>query len=175
MDDIALIAKLKAHDDEALLALVEAYGRLIRQVVWHQLLTAYERGFTDDVENRVYYKVWTRIDQFDETKGSFANWLCAIAKHQAIDYERGLAATFTTLDLDNVTVVAPKTAAPDCEALFAILSPLEQQIFRLYFIQTLTVEEIAKQLHLKRDAVYQHLSRGRKKLRQGGMTHADFN
>ena len=175
MDDEALIAKLKARDDDALLVLVEAYGRLIRQVVWHQLLTAYARGFTDDVENRVYYKVWTRIDQFDATKGSFPNWLSAIAKHQAIDYARGLAATFATLDLDSVTVAAPTAKQQDLEALFAVLSPLEQQVFRLYFIQTLTVEEIAKQLHLKRDAVYQHLSRGRKKLRQGGMNHADFN
>ena len=140
MDDEALIAKLKARDDDALLALVEAYGRLIRQVVWHQLLTAYARGFTDDVENRVYYK-----------------------------------ATFATLDLDSVTVAAPTAKQQDLEALFAVLSQLEQQVFRLYFIQTLTVEEIAKQLHLKRDAVYQHLSRGRKKLRQGGMNHADFN
>ncbi|WP_262315896.1 RNA polymerase sigma factor [Lacticaseibacillus parakribbianus] len=175
MDDSALVAALRLHDDQAMLALIETYGAFVRQVVWHNMTSAYERGYTSDIENRTYYKVWTKIDQFDPAKGSFKNWLGAIAQNQTRDYQRGLAASFQFLDIDTVNLVepAPEPAAPlDTTALFAALSDDERAVFERFFNQDQIPAQIARALHMRRSTVYQHLSRGRKKLRQGGGLNA---
>lgn len=105
-----LIAQLQAHDEAAMMSLVTLYGAFIRQVVWHQLQTPEERNDTADVENRIFYKVWSKIDQFDPAKGTFQAWLGTIAKHQAIDYRRGLKASLQALDIDTVILAdAPPT------------------------------------------------------------------
>ncbi|MFD1392346.1 RNA polymerase sigma factor [Lacticaseibacillus jixianensis] len=169
IDEQAMIAQLKAHDEAALMSLVTLYGAFIRQVVWHQLRTAAERSDTADVENRIFYKVWAKIDQFDPARGTFEAWLGTIAKHQALDYQRGLKASLAALDIDTVILAdQPPAEEADLEALFAALSAPERQVFERYFVQQQTVPEIAKALHIKPSTVYQHISRGRKKLRQGG-------
>lgn len=52
--------------------------------------------------------------------------------------------------------------------MFAVLSEPERQVFERYFVQQQTVKEIAKAMRIKPSTVYQHIARGRKKLRQGG-------
>ncbi|WP_164512085.1 RNA polymerase sigma factor [Lacticaseibacillus daqingensis] len=168
MEDDALVAALRAQSDDALLALITAHGEFVRAVIKRHLPAAEAQNALKDVENRVYYKVWTRIGQFDPAKGAFSSWLGAIAKHQAVDYVRGLAGNFDALDIDTVYLAAPPAASPDALAdLLAPLEPRARQVFTLYFVQGLTPAEIAKQLKCSRAAVYQDLSRGRKKLRQG--------
>ncbi|WP_225048336.1 sigma-70 family RNA polymerase sigma factor [Lacticaseibacillus kribbianus] len=176
MEDETLVAALRLHDDQAMMALIETYGTFVRQVVWRNLPSAYERSYTNDIENRTYYKVWTKIGQFDPAKGSFKSWLAAIAQNQARDYQRGLAASFQFLDIDQVYLAEPAAPEPeaqlDTDALFANLSDVERAVFERFFNQDQTPAQIAKALHMRRSAVYQHLSRGRKKLRQGGGLNA---
>ncbi|WP_246287468.1 RNA polymerase sigma factor [Lacticaseibacillus absianus] len=174
MTDQELVAQLRAQTDTALVALINAYGVLIRQVALRYLSDEYGRGYLSDVENRVYYKVWTRIATYDPTKGTLAAWLAAVAKHQALDYQRGLAADLRVLDIDTVDVVAPSVGEPlEWAVLFAPLTSIERQVFELFFVQGLDASGVAQRLHMRRSAVYQHLSRGRKKLRQGGGINGD--
>ncbi|MFD1428770.1 sigma-70 family RNA polymerase sigma factor [Lacticaseibacillus mingshuiensis] len=167
-DDEALVAKLRVQDDSALDDLIDQYGDFIRMVILHHLTSDYQRGFSRDIENRVYYQVWSKGATFDSAKGSFKNWLSAVIKHCAIDYQRGLAGTLATMDLDEAVVEqAPPDDPIDYAGLFAPLSDVERQVFQLYFQNDRTPEEIARQLHMRRGAVYQHLSRGKKKIREG--------
>lgn len=170
MDEQDVIAALRNHDEKALGQLIENYGDFIHQVVLHNLPTSYERGFVQDVENRCYYQVWSKIATYDSTKGEFKAWLGTVVKNQTIDYKRGLRGTFQTLTIDEKFLAddaVSQTDEPiDYDVLFAPLSETERQIFKLYFIDDLTPKEIAKNLHMRPLAVYKHLSRGRRKLQQ---------
>ncbi|MFD1411469.1 RNA polymerase sigma factor [Lapidilactobacillus gannanensis] len=162
-----LITKLRSQDEGALTALITQYGDYVLQVIWHQLPSSYERSYTSDIANRCYYQIWSKIGSFDETRGNLKTWLGAIVKHQAIDYQRGLSATFSQLDLTGVVIATPPPDEPlELGQLLNVLSEKERAIFQLYFDKDLTPEEIAHRLHMRRGAVYKQLSRARKKLKQ---------
>ena len=162
-----LVAKLRRQDEAALPELITTYGDYVLQVIWHQLPSQYERSYTSDIANRCYFQVWSKIASFDETKGSFKTWLGAIVKHQAIDYQRGLKATFSQVDLQDVVLPTPPPDEPlELGQLLNILSEKEREIFQLYFEKDLTPEEISQRLRMRRGAVYKHLSRARHKLKQ---------
>ncbi|WP_125606109.1 sigma-70 family RNA polymerase sigma factor [Lapidilactobacillus bayanensis] len=177
MDEQDVIDALRHHDEKALGQLIENYGDFIQQVILHNLPTSYERGFVQDVENRCYYQVWSKITTYDATKGEFKAWLGTVVKNQAIDYKRGIKGTFQTLAIDENFLVddaVSTTEEPlDYDELFAPLSETERKIFKLYFIDDLTTKEIAKTLNMRSLAVYKHLSRGRRKLKQEVNQH-DF-
>lgn len=177
MDEQVVITALRHHDEKALGQLIEHYGDFIQQVVLHNLPTSYERGFLHDIENRCYYQVWTKITSYDETKGEFKAWLGTVVKNQTIDYKRGLKGTFQTLAIDETYLASDQVDQIkdeiDYNELFAPLSETERQVFNLYLIEDLTPKEIAKTLHLRSLAVYKHLSRGRRKLKQEVEQH-DF-
>ncbi|WP_179394367.1 RNA polymerase sigma factor [Lacticaseibacillus absianus] len=167
MDDDEIVARLKAQDERAFDGLIDRYGAFIRQVIWHQVRSEAMRAYTEDIENRVYYKVWANAAQFDPARGQFKQWLGSLVKHQTIDYVRGLKGTLATLDIDNIALAAPEPAADvSLTQYFAVLSPTEKQVFELFFADGRTPEEISQQLKMRVAAVYKHLSRGRAKIRR---------
>ncbi|WP_125769030.1 RNA polymerase sigma factor [Lapidilactobacillus wuchangensis] len=162
-----LITKLRSQDQGALAELIRQYGDYVLQVIWHQLPSSYERSYTSDIANRCYFQIWSKISTFDETRGNFKTWLGAIVKHQAIDYQRGLNATFKQMDIaDMVIPTAPPDEPLELGQLLNVLSEKEREIFQLYFEKDLTPEEISQRLRMRRGAVYKHLSRARHKLQQ---------
>lgn len=166
--DDDLVKKLVDHDDQALFVLIRRYGNFIQTVIWHYLRTPYERSYTNDILNRCYFQIWTKIHTFDAKKGSFKNWLSTVVKNQAFDYQRGLRGTFREMGLpDNILAAATMTDdSLDYDTLFAPLAQRDRRIFAMFFAEGYSAEEIAQQLHLSKANVYQRLSRGRQKIRQ---------
>lgn len=169
MDNETLLAQLRAHDEAGLDALIDQYGALIRQVIWRYLRGGYERGYTQDIENRCYYKIWAKIDTYDPTKGNFEAWVGTIAKHQALDYKKGLKGTFQDLDLaaDYLAAEDPEPEI-DWQPYLQQLSGQQLTVFKLFFVDGLYPMEIAQQLKMKPTAVYKNLSRARQKIQKGG-------
>lgn len=167
-NDDDLVQKLVDHDDRALFILIQRYGHFIRTVIWHYLRSPYERSYTNDILNRCYFQIWTKIQTFDAQKGSFKNWLSTVVKNQAFDYQRGLHGTFKEMGLpDNLLASTTMTTETiDYDKLFAPLAQRDRRMFQMFFAEGYSAEEIAQQLHLSKANVYQRLSRGRQKIRQ---------
>jgi RNA polymerase sigma-70 factor (ECF subfamily) len=87
--------------------LTETDGELLQrcrqgdQAAWHELVGRHTRrvfgvayrfcGRVDEAEDltqEVFVKVFRNLDRFQETDASFATWLAAIARNQAIDHYR---------------------------------------------------------------------------------------
>ena len=94
---------------------------------------------------------------YDE--GDFAAWLCAIARHRAIDFGRRQARLVT---IDDAEIRAGALHQPDAPLRdfrsdlerFALTLPLERQrVLKLRFIEGLTQVETAQQLGVPRSTL----------------------
>lgn len=113
---------------------------------------------------------WKNIHYFNLEKNSFKQWLAAIAKYKAIDYQRRQIIIqhqqFSVSEIDESMLKAIQPSEISCvDELLEQLSASERKIFEKYYLEGTPSSEIAKEFNAKESWVYNKLSRGRKKLR----------
>lgn len=112
--------------------------------------------------------VWHHIHRFDSEKNTFKNWVAAVAKYKAIDYQRkyiktqhealGEAEFGETSGVHNVQ-------GDDVEELLGHLNEGDRELFKAYYLQEIELKQIAKKQQTTISNLYNRLSRGRKKLK----------
>ena len=79
--------RLRSRDPQALAFVMDAYGdsvyRLLALIVGPAAKEDLEECASD-----VFLKVWERIGQYDESRGSLRAWIHQLAKYRALDYRR---------------------------------------------------------------------------------------
>ncbi|MEK1831143.1 sigma factor [Priestia megaterium] len=75
-----------AKKEKGLELLIDQYGGLITAIVRKHLGTL--KSYEEECVNDVLLAVWHHIDRFDSEKNTFKNWVAAVAKYKAIDYQR---------------------------------------------------------------------------------------
>ncbi len=170
MEETEIVRRLQAQDESVLVDFMTAYGDFIGQVINYNLRDSYSRQFFEDIENRCFYQIWSKIGSYNASKGEFKAWLGTVVKYQTIDYKRGLRASLRDMEIDDSFIATHETPAShdeiDLEPIFKLLTPTERQVFDLYFNEDLYPEEISKKLQMSTNAVYTNLSRGRKKIKE---------
>lgn len=166
------IKYIRKRREEGLMYVVETYGWVIRCVVQKHLFTLPD--LQEECINDVLLAVWQHIDDYCPDIGSFKNWVAGISRFKAIDCKRkyvrhqnrctllddGLEDDHASRQLLSLEV------QDEIEELLSELSESERQIFEQYFLEEATVKEISEKMGLKEPAVYQRLSRGKRKLRK---------
>lgn len=122
----------------------------------------------DDIVQDALLKAYLAIDTF-RSQDKFLSWLYRIGyntflntlrtQHEQTGYEEACTLTADSAADENFRY----------EALYNALrkiSPAERSSILLYYIQDYSVKEIAKIEEISEEAVRQHLSRGRKHLRE---------
>ncbi len=166
------IGRLKARDEKALEYVIDSYGGMIQSIV-HRRLSAFSEQW-DDCENEILLAVWNEIGHFDPTKSSFKSWLAAVCRYKAIDCLRRSAKYQTELpfpaDKENAPLAdGPETACEVREAVQDLLKDLpeeEQKLFWDCYVRQESTEQLARDRKIRVSALYNRLSRGKKKLRQ---------
>ena len=168
MDDRQLAAGIRRKEEEVLDELICQYGRLIKSIVTYHLGDFYR----DECINDVLFCIWNHIDQYNPRKNSLKNWIGAICKYKCIDYKRKYYKE-NFVELDETIPVADQTEKiileqelqAETEELLASLPPKDRELFRRRYINEESIEEISKDMKLAPSVLYNHLSRGKKKLR----------
>lgn len=75
-----------AKKEKGLELLIDQYGGLITAIVRKHLGTL--KSYEEECVNDVLLAIWHHIHRFDSEKNTFKNWVAAIAKYKAIDYQR---------------------------------------------------------------------------------------
>lgn len=164
------IAALRRQDERALDYLVEHYAGLIGSVVARKLYAL--PAWQEDCQNDVLYEVWKNAKRFDQSRGSFESWVAAIARCRCVDYlRRYLDGQSGSLD-----ELWPEPAAADStlraeaheelESLLGCLSERDRALFLSYYLGGEDVGTLSKRAGLRPAAVYNRLSRGRRRLRR---------
>jgi len=172
--DEALLEQVKNGCTEALSVLFRRYARLVRAIAYKILRDDSE---ADDALQEVFLFLHRKSELFDSSKNSARSWIVQVTYHRAIDRRRYLQARhfYTQVDLEDVARELgdrkQRTAIERLEQeglwkLFHSLSDNQRQTLVLFFLEGLTLHEIARKLGQTRGNVKNHYFRGLDRLRK---------
>lgn len=171
MKDSRLIEMLQERKQEGLEVLTSKYGALIRYIIAPILTDKREQ---EECFSDVIYRVWQKIDTYNESKGNFNTWLSIITKNIACNRVRSINRQGEVKEISEEIV--SKERSPEEEiiyreqlsALKSLLDELDNKdkmlVYRKYYYMQST-EQIAAELGLTERAVEGKLYRIKKKLR----------
>lgn len=81
-DDVELMRRIAAHDQEALRALYQQHGKAAYSLAYRILQNA---TLAEEVTQDAFLKVWRQTTHWNPEKGKLKNWLLTITQFTAID------------------------------------------------------------------------------------------
>ena len=175
--DEVLVGRVAAGDLTAYSLLYDRYDRPVYAMAAH-LLGAAE---ADDVVQEVFLRLWRSAAQFDETRGRFAPWLLAIARHEVLArLRRRTREQRLSLadDIDRLLATAPDHAIDVEEQVWRRergdlilralneLPPEQRRVLVLAYFGELSQSTIAASLGWPLGTVKKRVRLGLQKLRQ---------
>lgn len=146
LDDVSLMEKVAAGDQQALMIVYDRYSRLVYALSFHVLRQPHS---AEDVMQEVFLRLWRKASTYNPARGTLAGWLTVIARHEAID---SLRRTQTDLRIAEAVVPIDQRYrnVPGYSADFATVRsileklPAEQrEVLDLAYFAGLTHAEIA--------------------------------
>lgn len=165
------IKELKNKNEDALYYVIDNYGYIIKSVVSKHLFKL--RDYEEECINDCLLGIWNNIQYFNPERSSFKNWVAGIAKYKSIDYLRKYLKDTENLNIDDVFLQSRKDTLDQLieleekEEIIKSINSLnnrDQQIFKMLYIDGLSINEISNKINIKVSNIYNILSRGRKKL-----------
>lgn len=166
------IEQLKLHNEDALAYVIDHYGALLMAVIRKHLYLFPQ--LQEECMNDVLLSIWQHIESYDSRKNSFRNWIAAIARFQAIDYIRKYKKDMQKISWNEINAndfgqemfqeVVEDDFSIQLQELLNCLKPLDQEIFRRLYVDEKSVEQVSRELNIKTSAIYNRISRARKKL-----------
>jgi RNA polymerase sigma-70 factor (ECF subfamily) len=165
-DDVDLVARFAAGDQEAIRAVYERYARPVFTVAMSRLG---RQELADEAVQTTMLKAWRASATFDTTH-DLAPWLYAIARRVAIDIHRreSRAAVPAELGDDDIAVeplsLSRTWQAWEVRTAIDRLPPPERDVVRLAHLEGLTHREIAAELGVPLGTVKSRSARAHRRL-----------
>lgn len=164
MEVTLIIQGCKAKERVAQKALVTQYSGLLYTICRRY---CYRQMDARDVLQEALSLVFRKIDQFDQSRGSFEGWIRKITVNCALQHNRkNKIQTVDILDnkdsLDSVDAKAIQNLSE--EEIIALISQLPDQyriVFNLYVIDGYSHKEIGEQLGINESTSRSNLSRAK--------------
>ncbi|EEL71611.1 RNA polymerase, sigma-24 subunit, ECF subfamily [Bacillus mycoides] len=160
-----LIIAMKKHDQDALKEVIDQYGKLILYIIHKSLSTPIEKQYVDDCYNDVFTIIWFNIEQFDIEKGNLKSWMIGITKLKALEYKKKVyKENKIDKDVEIETGIHDKYEIEQEEEIMEIVQDLntkDRYIFLKRYIDGYSIDDIAKELKVTADYIYNRISRGK--------------
>ena len=170
------IERLRKKDEAALEYVIERYGGLLYSILRKKLTLLPDK--VDECFDDVLLKAWEHINDYDENKCEFKGWLAAIARYQAIDYLRKakreefgqMGQSLEDMPIepgadDDRFRMLEESIDDETEKILACLNPEDREIFRRLYLEGDSIDDISRDMNLSKEQIYNHTSRGKKKIR----------
>ena len=172
MKDALIVRYIKKKKENGMDMLIDNYRGLITSVVRKHLETL--QNYEEECVNDVFLLIWNNIESFDKGKNELKNWICAIAKHKAIDYKRKYIKNVNTQTIEsNISYIdknlMQREIEEEIEEILSYLNERDKDLFRKYYLENFDLEEIAMDTNTQVSNLYNRLSRGRKKIKENCM------
>jgi RNA polymerase sigma-70 factor, ECF subfamily len=167
-DDIALLDRVVARDQQAIAELYERHSRLLFGLILRILR---DREEAEDVLQEVFLAAWTRAETYKASLGTPAGWLVRIARNRAIDRLRANSSRLRAIEAGG-TPAAEARSSPDGEAQRDVARaldalPVEQRsLIEEAFFRGLTHSELAARFSIPLGTVKTRVRTGLLALRQ---------
>jgi RNA polymerase sigma-70 factor, ECF subfamily len=86
-DDGDLVERLKRRDPQAMALLYDRYGRITFSII---LRIVRNEASAEDLVQETFFRIWNRVQGFDQAKGALGPWILTVARNRAIDHLRSL-------------------------------------------------------------------------------------
>ena len=160
------IKEISLGNEKALEYCMLHYGGLVRSVIHRHIGSL-----------KVFFAVWENITSYRPEKNPFANWIAGVARLKALDCLRRYSHHLMEHSWEEKL---PATAAQEDTALQAIeeeisretqqmldcLKPQDKDLFLRLYVEEQDMEEISRDTGMSRPMIYNHLSRGKRKIRK---------
>ncbi|WP_053955004.1 sigma-70 family RNA polymerase sigma factor [Inediibacterium massiliense] len=167
------ILQLKNQNEKALEYVIDHYGGLIQSIVKKHLYNL--QSYQEECVNDILLGIWNNIYSFNESKSTFKNWVGAISKYKTIDFRRKYLKDLKNQNIDYVEIsiedstlkaITKEELNKDLEELLNCLKDEDKKLFLKLYVKEQEVNEISKETGLKKDVIYNRISRGKKKLKR---------
>jgi RNA polymerase sigma-70 factor (ECF subfamily) len=146
-DEMRLVARVRAGDQQALAELYDRYSKVVYSVA---LRVLQDTGAAEDILQDIFLQLWRKPDAFDSSRGSLAAWLAVIARHRSIDRLRKRR---PETDLEDCVIASGTDLRDETERSLMIervrvvmneMGPDQRIAMEMAFFQGLTHTEIAE-------------------------------
>lgn len=167
------VEQIRKKNEKALAYMLEQYGWVLKTVVKRQMGTL--PHLWDDCMNDTLLAVWENIDSYDPKRTEFQNWLAGVCRFKALTYVRKYIESSREDLVEQMPEWEDERAESDFlkqeykEEVDSILSYLKEEdaeIFRLIYLEGLSMDEVAEKMKMSKTVIYGRISRGRKQMRQ---------
>jgi len=169
VQDEEIIERIKKKDYAGLEELLAVYGDSMLRTIHSVLSQPHEVSERQDVANEVFYEVWQKIAAYQPERSRLITWLLLISRSRAIDHKRKLnkrSLEEKPVDEQELAIEESPLTKETFLCFIEDLEALDQRIFLLYYFYQESPETIAEQTDLNVSAIYNRLSRGRKRLKE---------
>ncbi|MFS0998016.1 sigma-70 family RNA polymerase sigma factor [Enterococcus casseliflavus] len=169
VQDEEIIERIKKKDYAGLEELLAVYGDSMLRTIHSVLSQPHEVSERQDVANEVFYEVWQKIAAYQPERSRLITWLLLISRSRAIDHKRKLnkrSLEEKPVDEQELSIEESPLTKENFLCFIEDLEALDQRIFLLYYFYQESPETIAEQTDLNVSAIYNRLSRGRKRLKE---------
>ena len=166
--DKEIVGLITSKDYRGLEMLIDVYGSAIVKTIRAVLNRSEERSYQKETENEVFYRIWKNIARFDPQKSSLKTWCLTITRNLSVDKKRSLIRNQQLRPIEEANALNTYDRPLEKEEFLDLLHTLndeDQLIFLKYYYYQELPQTIAEDLQMPVTQVYNHLSRGRKKLK----------
>lgn len=165
------IIQLRKRNENALDYVIDNYGWIIKSIVKKHLYNL--QSVQDECINDVLMGIWNNITTFDENKSEFKNWVAGIAKFKSIDYKRKYLKGLEYENIDDLNIsvldstyeIIKNELSLEVEEMMNCLNEKDRDLFYKLYVEEIEVNKISEETGMKRDAIYNRVSRAKKKIR----------
>ena len=145
--DMRLVARIRAGDQQAMSELYDRYARVVYAVA---LRVLQDNSAAEDVLQDIFLQLWRNPDAFDASRGSLAAWLAVVARHRAIDRLRKRK---PEVDIEDCVIAGGPDLRDEIERSLVVekvraalteMNPDQRYALELAYFQGLTHTEIAE-------------------------------
>lgn len=167
------VLQLKNRNEKALEYVLNNYGWIIKSVVKKHLYNL--ENYQEECINDILLGIWNNINSFDENKNTFKNWIAGISKYKSIDYKRKYLKYLEQQSLSNFELkiednalaeLTEKELNEDLEQLLNCLKSEDKELFLKLYVEEEEINCISSETGLKKDIIYNRVSRGKRKIRK---------
>lgn len=167
------VFQLRKRNEKALEYVIENYGWIIKSIVKKHLYNL--QSHQEECVNDILLGIWNNIYHFDENKSTFKNWAAGIAKYKTIDCRRKYLRDLKNENIDYISITAEndvfkevtkKELDKDLEELLNCLKKEDKELFLKLYVTEQGIDSISKETGLKKDVIYNRISRGKKKIKK---------
>jgi RNA polymerase sigma-70 factor (ECF subfamily) len=151
--DPDLVIGLLERNPDALSAVYDQYGPLTYSIL---LRITRDRAVAEDLTQELFLRVWTRISDYEATRGSLGVWMVSIARNLAIDFVRSTRVragaqlnTYWQLEWLASSSSSSESVCQDLDLIrktLATLTSAQRQLLELAYFEGCSQSEIAHRL-----------------------------